>query len=75
MNQLYGSTFYTTGVVSNDASLGIELFGERGGTRVLVAQIVCWDANGQVMLQTFHEIPLEIVEELIVEAKQKFKIK
>jgi hypothetical protein len=63
-----------TGVVSNDASVGIELFREREGIQVLAAHIICWDANGQCLLQTFEEVPLNILEELIAEAKQKFKI-
>jgi hypothetical protein len=42
----------------------------------VVAEVVYWDAAGHYYLQTFSEdVPLEVVEELIAEAKDKIRYK
>lgn len=45
------------------------------GITTICAEVVYWDACGQFLLQTFgREVPLEIIEELIAEAKEKIRV-
>ena len=42
----------------------------------MCAEIIYWDANGQFSLTTFaRQVPTEIIEELIAEAKEKIKFR
>jgi hypothetical protein len=45
------------------------------GITTICAEVVYWDACGQFVLQTFgKEVPLEIIEELITEAREKIRV-
>ena len=42
----------------------------------VAAEVIFWDAAGQYFLQTFNgDVPLDIIEALIAEAKEKIKYK
>jgi hypothetical protein len=57
-------------------SASVELYRRVEGTESRVAQIIYWDAVGQFFVEKFNdELPLEILEELIAEAKQSIKTK
>ena len=75
MNFQHGTAIYTTRAIADrDAgSAGLDLYCEAGGQPKCVARIAFWDASGQFAFQTFKEIPLVVVEELIAEAKQTIK--
>ena len=77
MNRKHGTAVYTTRpVVDREAgSAGLELCRESNGIKRCAARLLFWDATGQFGFQTFDEIPLDVVEELISEAKQTVKTK
>lgn len=77
MNRNYGAATYTTRlVIDRDAgAAGLELYRETNGKNARVATLIFWDASGQFAFQTFDELPLEIVEELIFEAKKAIPTK
>jgi len=78
MNRDYSNAHYNT-LSSNDRKEGyaaLELYRTIKGEKKRVARIIFWDASGQFFLETFNvELPLEIVEELIAEAKATIKIR
>ena len=54
----------------------MRLHRETEGRTVVAAEVVFWDAAGQYFLKTFNgDVPLDIVEALIVEAKDKIRYK
>jgi hypothetical protein len=63
---------YTTRFVDDTkaGSAGVELFREENGEPECVARVLYWDSTGQFAFEAFKEIPLDIVEELIAEAKR-----
>lgn len=71
MKQDHGAyVFTTTKVVDNvDGYFGLELHRSYDGKSQLVAKVIFWDAEGQYSVETMGEIPLTILEELIVEAR------
>ncbi|MCG3181889.1 MAG: hypothetical protein BIFFINMI_04329 [Phycisphaerae bacterium] len=77
MNRKYGVATYTTRTVEDRraGSAGLELYREVNGRSECAASLVFWDAEGQFRLQTFREVPLDIVEQLISETKQAIKTK
>lgn len=77
MNRKHGAAAYTTRAVADReaGSAGLELYREANGKKECVARLIFWDASGQFGFQTFNEIPLDVVEELITEAKQTIKTK
>lgn len=72
MNRKNGTAIYSTEIVVDReaGSAGVALYRETNGKRECAARLLFWDASGQFGFQTFTEIPLDVVEELIVEAKQ-----
>ena len=63
---------YETKVLENDEEgwIGIDLMRTENQTAVRVARITFWDADGGFALSIFaEELPLEIVEDLISDAK------
>jgi hypothetical protein len=55
---------------------GYDLQPVADGQAAVVAEVVFWDAAGQYFLETFNgDVPLEVVEELIAEAKDKIRYK
>jgi hypothetical protein len=77
MNRKHGPATYTTRSVADRAagSAGLELYRDVNGRTECAARLLFWDASGQFNLQTFSEVPLDIVEQLISEAKQAIKTK
>jgi hypothetical protein len=78
MNRDWAGVAYTTLSVSNDKDgyFGLEMYRTDKGKKDLVAKILFWDATGQFFFETFNtDLPLSIVEELIVEAKTTIKIR
>jgi hypothetical protein len=76
MNRVYGDQHFTSSSVRDNIQgfAGLELHRICQGKRDRVAQILFWDACGQFSIETFGtDVPLEIVEELIAEAKQSIK--
>ena len=67
---------YTTRVVQDQREgwIGLELYSESNYKKECAASVIFWDAQGQFTIQTFHEVPLVIIEELIVESKQTIKV-
>ena len=79
MNRKHATSQYTTSTVADRkaGSAGLELYRETKDGKDCVARILFWDASGQFVLETFNniELPLDIVEELIAEAKDVIKTK
>jgi hypothetical protein len=77
MNRDYSNAHYTTFSV-NDGKMGyaaLELHRTAKGETKRVARVVFWDASGQFFFETFDvDIPLEIAEDLIAEAKKTIQI-
>jgi hypothetical protein len=44
------------------------------GTRARVTTMTFWDAMGQFFVETFGDVPLEILEQLIQEAKGAIRL-
>jgi heme-degrading monooxygenase HmoA len=53
----------------DEGYIGLHLYREQAGSRQLVAKIIYWDAEGQFTAETMGEVPLAILEELILEAR------
>ena len=49
---------------------GLDLAIIVGQERKGAARVTYWDATGQYVVETFREVPLQILEELIAETKQ-----
>ena len=77
MNRKHGAWVYATRAVANRELgwAGLELYREAKGQHECGGRVIFWDASGQFSLQTFGEIPLDVAEELIREAKQTIKTK
>lgn len=78
MKQSYADHDYESVPVENlrEGWGGFELHCTFKGTKQLLAKIIFWDAIGQWMFETFEtDIPLPIVEALIVEAKCSIKVR
>ncbi len=81
MNRDYGEWHFTTSQVidTTDGYSGIELHRKSRITQtdtLRVARILFWDACGQFFFETFNaDIPVEIVEDLIAEAKATIKVR
>ena len=77
MNRKHGTaTYWTQTVVDPQAgSAGLELYRETNGNKECAARLLYWDASGQFWFETFNEIPLDVAEELIVEARRTIKTK
>jgi hypothetical protein len=78
MNRNWAGACYTTLAVSDnkDGYSGLELYRTNKGKTDRVAKILFWDASGQFFFETFNtDVPLNIVEELITEAKTTIKIR
>ena len=75
MNRHWERAHYSTALVRNDVegSTALEL---RRGDAGVVARLVFWDAAGQFYLDSVHgELPLDIVAELIAEARASIPVK
>jgi hypothetical protein len=76
MDRNYAHDRYTSEFVE-DQKQGMaaqELYRTRHGKRERVARVAFWDASGQFALETFNcEVPLDVLEDLISEAKSTIK--
>lgn len=76
--QLGHSRYWTTFVADNkDGFAGFRLHRESFGRIVEVGQTTYWDAPGTFVFGTFdgEDVPVEIVEAAIAEAREKIKTK
>jgi hypothetical protein len=78
MNRRHGGSRYETAPVEVDRNEGrsyIDLYRDISGSKKHVARLTFWDASGQFYLETFGDIAVEIVEDLIQEGKEKIEIR
>lgn len=72
MDRTHGDAVFASAKVESkeDGYVGQELHCKRGGRIDVVAKVIYWDADGQYSVETLGEVPLAILEELIVETKE-----
>ena len=78
MQQQFGHERYWTTYIEDrtDGFVGFRLHRERLGKTTLAAQVVFWDAAGHYAVETFDgDVPVEIIEAVIAEAKQKVGVR
>ncbi|MBC8112769.1 MAG: hypothetical protein H7062_00160 [Candidatus Saccharimonas sp.] len=68
--------FWTTFVEDHkDGFAGFRLHRERFGKTTVAAEVLVWDATGGFAVQTFNgDVPVEIIEALIAEARQQVRV-
>jgi len=72
MNRDHADARYSSVIVEDrrQGMAGLELYRTHGAQRKRVARILFWDASGQFSVETFNcEVPLDVLEELIVEER------
>lgn len=77
MNQRYGQIHFRSKPFNDTEKgcAGIELLIITEGSCESFGRVIFWDATGQLLLETSNtEVPLDILEELIAEAKAFVKI-
>jgi hypothetical protein len=77
MNRKWGEFQYSSVYVDDktDGFCGFELLRASGGETLRVASVIFWDACGQFFVETFgFDVPLDILEELISETRERVKI-
>ena len=77
MNRQYGEVRFTSSMIEDHAEgfVGYDLIRNRHGKSDRVARIVYWDASGQFSVETHgSDVPLEVLEDLIAEAKARIKV-
>jgi len=77
MERDFGNAHYATSTVidTREGYTALELHRTIKGDSKRVARIVFWDASGQFFLETYNtDIPLEIVEVFISEAKKEIRV-
>lgn len=79
MNIHHGHDHYWTTFVEDckDGCAGFHLHRECFGQRALVGRTIYWDATGGFVFGTFdgEDVPVEIVEAAIAEARERIKTK
>lgn len=78
MDRHYGEASYISSMVRDgvDGYVGYDLVRRQGGSENRVARILFWDSCGQFFVETLgSDVPLEILEELIAEAKSSIKVR
>jgi hypothetical protein len=78
MDHQFADCRFTTIFVFDDADgySGFDLHQTRGGATQRVARILYWDACGQFCFETFGtDVPVQIVEELIAEARASIRLR
>lgn len=73
MQREFGHESYWTTYVEDraDGYAGLRLHRKRFGQSAVAAQVVFWDASGGFTVQTFDgDVPVEIIEAVIAEARQ-----
>ena len=77
MNRNWGRFHYSSVFVEDtkDGFAGFELYCCTAENKKRVASVIFWDASGQFAVETFGtDVPLDIIEELIAEAKDRIKV-
>ncbi len=71
--QFAHARYWTVYVADNtDGFAGMRLHRERCGKTEVAAEVIYWDAVGQYVVQTFNgEVPVEILEAVIAETKER----
>lgn len=74
--QWAGVTFSTERIDDTEAGCSaIKLYRTAKGETKHVASVTFWDASGQYFVDTFHgDVPLDIFENFIAEAKQQIPV-
>ena len=79
LNRQHGRHRFTTIPPVIDRKEGftaLRLYREQDGCSYRCAEVVYWDACGQYFMETFDgDVPIDIIEELITEAKELIKYK
>ena len=78
MNHQFGTSLFTSLPIADAGAgfAGLELSRTDKGKTMPVARIVFWDACGQFVLETLGtDVPLEIIEDFIAEAKSTIKVR
>ncbi len=78
MKRTYRNATYTTATAQNSREgwSALELHRAVGGAGQVVARSVFWDAEGQFAFEmAVPELPLDIVEEFVAEARLAIQIK
>ena len=78
MQRQFGHERYWTTHIEDhtDGYAGFRLHRERFGKTVIAAQVVFWDAAGHFAVQTFDgDVPVEIIEAVIAEAKEQVRVR
>ncbi|REJ85834.1 MAG: hypothetical protein DWQ34_28320 [Planctomycetota bacterium] len=75
MERQFGDVYFETSYFEdqNEGCAGVRLHRTRAGAQPIVAaEVVFWDASGQFFVETFNtDVPLEILERLIAEARER----
>lgn len=79
MNRQVGQHRFTTVppvIDMTDGFTALRLYREQDGRSTICAEVVYWDACGQYVMETFDgDVPVEVIEELIAEAKALIRYK
>ena len=76
MNRRHKTEIYTTKTAQDpqEGWAALELLRTTHGVAQLVARVVFWDAEGQFVLDaTSSELPLDVVDEFLAEARATIK--
>jgi hypothetical protein len=78
MNRRFGDTHFATSYIEDPLAGCSEIRLHRaqsGDSPIVTAEVVFWDASGHFVVETFNgDVPLEIIEELIAEARHRIKV-
>lgn len=77
MDRVWSGSHFTSNLVEDDEAgwSAIDLHVLVSGASMRVARVCFWDATGQFTFQTFSdELPLTIIEDLILEAKERIRV-
>jgi len=74
MNRVFGEKVFSSVAIEDSQAGygGIELWSLRNGVSGKVASVIFWDAMGHWYVETFGDVPLEVLQQCIVEAKAVF---
>lgn len=75
--QFADARYWTSYVADNtDGFSGLRLHRERSGKTSVAAEVIYWDAVGQYFVQTQNgDVPVEILEAVIAEAKERVGVR
>ena len=75
MEQQFADALFTSALFQDDSAgcIGMRLFVREQGETTRKAEITYWDATGHFYVETFGDVPLQILERLLSEAKDAIK--